>query len=191
MKEGKARPAEQVFPKDPDRRPVCDEVFAGSGHLARALEAKGFMAVKWDIILSPAHDFTSPAAVGRLMKQLRDRHAAGRLFLYVHVGVPYTSFSAAFFFWPGRLRNRQFPWGIPGQKQKRQGKIDVANTIVRNALRMIRWLLDHDVIVSIENPSTLSFWMFQKLLFGTTSAVSSQSPWIIESLLSLGGNGHV
>ena len=54
------------------------------------------MAVKWDIILSPAHDFISPAAVGRLMKQLRDWHAAGRLFyvmLAFHVHVQRSFFS--------------------------------------------------------------------------------------------------
>ena len=63
-----------------------------------------------------------------------------------------------------RLRNREFPWGIPGQSQKRQEKIDVANTIVRNALRMVRWILDRNVIVSFGNPSTPSCWHVPEIL---------------------------
>ena len=54
--------------------------------------------------------------------------------------------------------------GIPRQSQKRHEKIDVANTIVGKALRMIRWLLDRNVIVSIEIPSTTSFWHVPEII---------------------------
>ena len=62
------------------------EVFSGSGHLADAFAAIGFEVVKWDILISDAHDFLSGPAVGRLFAQLRTWHSEGRLF-FVHFGV--------------------------------------------------------------------------------------------------------
>jgi hypothetical protein len=142
------------------RRPVCVEVFAGSGHLAKALEAKGFYTERWDILLSPAHDFTSPVAFGRLLAQLKTWHAAGRLH-FVHFGVPCTSFSAALF-WSGHLRSKDFPWGLSDLSADKQDKLEIANTIVRNSLTMLKWLISVNVCVSVENPSTSKLWYIEE-----------------------------
>ena len=131
------------------------EVFAGSGHLSKALAGQGFHVVAWDILHSAAHDVFvahNRAVLLRLVMACSYAHFAPEcktlsIARRAHCG-------------PRALRSSEFPYGLPDLSIEEQKKVDHGNFIVAFTLKCVNRLRSRGAPCAIEQPWTSLLFAF-------------------------------
>jgi len=130
---------------------VAREVFAGSQNLTKALNSAGIPCLPFDIQLGgDLHDLAKEATVQRL---------AADPVQYAHYAPPCNPYSIAR--WP-KVRSRAWPQGLPDLTGKARSVVDLANTLSRNTVRLLRLHCQRGVSWSCENPASSLLWHTQE-----------------------------
>ena len=61
------------------------------------------------------------------------------------------------------IRNKTFPWGIPGLQGKDAEKVE-GNAWLRAALRIIYWLEQHEIPYILEHPASSKIWFITAIM---------------------------
>ena len=135
--------------------PVFIEIFSGSARLARAVNAAGWLAMKWDILDGADYDLLRPVVQRLLKGWLR----AGQIRAF-HMGFSCASWSRARDCpnGPPRLRSPQHVLGLPNLHPWDQVKVEAGNELVRFTVQFCRYAIKLQVPWTIENPSTSYAW---------------------------------
>ena len=167
--------------KKPPRVDFFVEIFSGSGVLAKCFKRHGFTVMTWDFVDDPAQDMSSLRAVHQLIEGLKPKgNRAGPT--YIHLAPPCNTFSTARF--PKvrlgqptcshtahqlcpvlHARSNEYPAGIPAMlRDKKVGEgLKLANLIVDNTVIFIRAMMEHGVMISIENPKSSYLWRYEAM----------------------------
>ena len=130
------------------------EIFAGKGALSLWLERAGLKVLPGvDTVEGPWHwDLSSESVLKRVFQHIRQHGIR-----YVHLGTPCSSFSMALR-GAARTRSKANPLGDPSW-----GRDRTANTLVRNSVRIIRYMERLGGYWSLENPLSSLIWCFPGL----------------------------
>ena len=130
------------------------EVFSGKASLTLHLGKTDLCTLPGvDVVDGPLHwDLTNEGVMKRVFKWIRDKNIQ-----YVHLGTPCTSFSMAL---RGAARTRSKS-NVLGDLNFARDK--TANTLVRNSVRIIRYMERLGRFWSLENPLSSLIWLFPGL----------------------------
>ena len=145
----KARPSARVVrgPNSAPRRAldrdaqIALELFAGQGHLTRALRREGIETVAFEITDDARYDLTRRSTQQTVLSWVR----AGRI-AYTHIGIPCTVWSIA--------RRGITNWSKARQKE------EISIALVLFMVRLFRECVRCGVPVSVENPLSSKLWEF-------------------------------
>ncbi|CAE7032457.1 unnamed protein product [Symbiodinium sp. CCMP2592] len=151
-----------------ERPPMVFEVFAGKGLLSRALMQCGFVVHSFD-----QHHCDSHVPISQLDLATDSGQALFWDFLEtqrpfaIHLGAPCGTSSKArgrplYNGQPGPqpLRSSEFPLGLPSLKpgSVEATRVKLANRLYAFTYRILRYCLEHDIVVSLENPANSFLW---------------------------------
>ncbi|CAE6961575.1 unnamed protein product [Symbiodinium sp. CCMP2592] len=151
-----------------ERPPMVFEVFAGKGLLSRALMQCGFAVHSFD-----QHHCDSHVPISQLDLATDSGQALFWDFLEtqrpfaIHLGAPCGTSSKArgrplYNGQPGPqpLRSSEFPLGLPSLKpgSVEATRVKLANRLYAFTYRILRYCLEHDIVVSLENPANSFLW---------------------------------
>ncbi|CAE7237184.1 unnamed protein product [Symbiodinium sp. CCMP2592] len=151
-----------------ERPPMVFEVFAGKGLLSRALMQCGFVVHSFD-----QHHCDSHVPISQLDLATDSGQALFWEFLEtqrpfaIHLGAPCGTSSKArgrplYNGQPGPqpLRSSEFPLGLPSLKpgSVEATRVKLANRLYAFTYRILRYCLERDIVVSLENPANSFLW---------------------------------
>ena len=128
------------------------DFFAGKGGVARAVRSCGFSSREWELLKGAGNDLTCPKVVHKVLSDVDADILLGAMF-----APPCSSYS------PARdrtmvVRNREFPWGIPGLPPHEVAKVEIGNRCFKSALKIIRALDRKGLPWVLENPHSSKCW---------------------------------
>jgi len=136
---------------------VFVDLFSGCGRFSAAFSCCGAGAQEWDLKHGQKYAMGSSAEFHRMWNALASLLRDERL-LGVRLAPVCTTWSIAR---RPVVRSRHFLWGLPGLNEKDAAQTKTANRCIRNELKLIDWLLTHNVPCSIENPQSSKLWMLR------------------------------
>ena len=129
------------------------EDFSGSGHLAKAVHALGYVVLCWDISMGASYDLTN-----KCNRQLIQGWVLSGQVWGVHMGTPCSSFSRARRGKPPPLRDRLHIMGLPNLSDKDQVRVQIVNLLMRFSFKLLLTCRQQGIPATIENPATSMLW---------------------------------
>ena len=121
-------------------------------------------AFEVDVLLGPNFDMSKPKLIKLLCQMVSEQR-----FLAVMIAVPCGTFSRARraprgSCMPSALRSSSEPWGLSDLSPDEQSKVDDANRITRNTLKVIRCLVRNGIPFILENPLGSIIWLLPEMV---------------------------
>lgn len=134
------------------------DFFAGKAGVARAVRSCGFSTREWELLKGADNDLTCPQVVHKVLSDINSDKVLGAMF-----APPCASFS------PARdrtmvVRDRDFPWGIPGLPPHEAFKVEIGNKCFKSSLKIIRALDRKGIPWVLENPHSSKCWRLAPLV---------------------------
>ena len=134
------------------------DFFAGKAGVARAVRSCGFSTREWELLKGADNDLTCPQVVHKVLSDINSDKVLGAMF-----APPCASFS------PARdrtmvVRDRDFPWGVPGLPPHEAFKVEIGNKCFKSSLKIIRALDRKGIPWVLENPHSSKCWRLAPLV---------------------------
>ena len=118
----------------------------------------GFSTREWELLKGADNDLTCPQVVHKVLSDINSDKVLGAMF-----APPCASFS------PARdrtmvVRDRDFPWGVPGLPPHEAFKVEIGNKCFKSSLKIIRALDRKGIPWVLENPHSSKCWRLAPLV---------------------------